>query len=393
LTLQTEIEKNQKTILQFLYEVAKSDKPERQITGEDVRKATNLSPTQINDAVELLEASHLIDWGQSLGTMPYLFYRVQINARGKLKVQKAMSAAALLEGVPLKTSHTQTKTSASNPRNVFVVHGRNLETYEALCNFLRSIDLHPMEWPQILSETGKGSPYIGEILDKAFSDAQAVVILMTPDDEGCLREPLRKPDDQIFETELTPQARLNVLFEAGMAMALFKERAILVELGKLRPFSDISGRHILKLDNTILKRQELAQRLKTAGCPVDISGTAWHDVGNLAVNLIERVTPRVKFILQRFVEKTDKPIKSIFSIRILHPEKAIEKCKILLDNEPLPWWDEDFAYYETTIEAGSGGVVRVPSGAEAKIDGIVTVMDGKNILRREKFEDIVIGKP
>lgn len=202
-------------------------------------------------------------------------------SRGKYSMQRANLPVGLAE---------QTKTPAKDSRRVFVVHGRNLEAYDAVCQFLRSIDLHPMEWPQILSSTGKGSPYIGEILEKAFSEAQAVVVLMTPDDEGCLRKPFRKPEDPTYETELTPQARLNVLFEAGMAMTLFQGRAILVELGKLRPFSDISGRHILKLDNTVTKRQELAQRLKTAGCAVDISGTTWHTAGEFVVEQAKKPT-------------------------------------------------------------------------------------------------------
>lgn len=385
----TEIEKNQLVILQFLYEVATKTEGKASIDGNALRNATGLEPTQINDAAELLHDEGLINLHKALGTAPYGFCFVEINARGKSRIQEY----SLPTSAPIATdSIRQRKTSAKDPRRVFVVHGRNLEVYDALCDFLRSIDLHPMEWPQILSETGKGSPYIGEILDKAFSEAQAVVILMTPDDEGCLREPLRKPDDPIYETALTPQARLNVLFEAGMAMTLFHEKAILVELGKLRPFSDIAGRHVLKLDNTVTKRQELAERLRTVGCAVDTSGTAWHKAGKLTVNLIENVTPPFKFILQRFIEKTERPVKSIFSIRILHPEKPIEKCKILLDDMPLPWWDENFPYYETTIGASSGGVVRVPSRAENE-EGTVTVMDGKNVLRREKFSDIVIGKP
>lgn len=82
-----------------------------------------------------------------------------------------------------------------------------------------------------MAATGKGSPYIGEILDEAFSKAQAVVVLMTPDDEGYLRQVFRSPGDPPHETKLTPQARLNVLFEAGMAMGRSPERTILVELG------------------------------------------------------------------------------------------------------------------------------------------------------------------
>ena len=165
---------------------------------------------------------------------------------------------------------------ATNPRKVFVVHGRNLQVRDAMFTFLRALGLLPIEWSQAVHATGKATPYIGEILDKAFSDAQAVVVLLTPDDVAYLREPLRLPEDPSHETQPTPQARPIVPFEAGMAIGRHPERTILVELGKVRPFSDIAGLHVLKLDNSSTKRQELAMRLETAGCQVDRTGIDWH---------------------------------------------------------------------------------------------------------------------
>jgi len=169
---------------------------------------------------------------------------------------------------------------AKDKKAVFVVHGRNEKARKALFSFLRSISLRPLEWSECVRFTEDPSPYIGEILDSAYSEAQAVIVLMTPDDEAKLREAFIKPDDPQYERELTGQARPNVLFEAGMAFGRFSKRTILVELGELRPFSDIGGRHIVKLNNSTQKRQELAQRLETAGCPVDLSGTDWHTEGN-----------------------------------------------------------------------------------------------------------------
>lgn len=166
-----------------------------------------------------------------------------------------------------------------DPTKVFVVHGRNDNANKAIFSFLRSIGLKPLEWSQIIASMNVGSPYIGDILDCAFNQAQAVVVLLTPDDEARLRDSFRKPDEQEYEIKLTAQARPNVLFEAGMAFGRFPERTILVELGKLRPFSDITGRHTVKLDDSTQKRQDLAQRLRKAGCAVDITGTDWHTEG------------------------------------------------------------------------------------------------------------------
>lgn len=167
-----------------------------------------------------------------------------------------------------------------NPKCVFVVHGRNMALRDSMFSFLRAIGLQPLEWSQALKETGEASPYIGHVLDTAFSKAQAIVVLMTPDDEARLRAEFHSTHDDLNEKQLTGQARPNVLFEAGMAMGRNPKRTVLVQLGHLRPFSDIGGRHVLRLTNSSVSRQELADRLKTAGCEVDLSGTDWHSVGS-----------------------------------------------------------------------------------------------------------------
>ena len=168
----------------------------------------------------------------------------------------------------------------ADTRKVFVVHGRNKDARNALFDFLRAIDLHPLEWSEHVSATGKGSPYIGEILKAAFLQAHAVVVLLTPDDEARLRDQFQAEEDPPHETQFTGQARPNVLFEAGMTMARSQNRTILVELGNLRPFSDIGGRHTIRLDNSSQRRQDLAERLRNAGCPVKLTGTDWHTAGD-----------------------------------------------------------------------------------------------------------------
>ncbi|MFQ1004375.1 TIR domain-containing protein [Modestobacter sp. SSW1-42] len=166
-----------------------------------------------------------------------------------------------------------------NPRDVFVIHGRNEPARAALFSFLRSIGLKPIEWSQAIAMTGTGSPYIGEVLDAAFSAAQAIVVLETPDDIAYLHPSLTYPGDP--ECDAQPQPRPNVLFEAGMAMGRDPRRTVIVELGRVRVFSDIHGRHVVRLDNSVGKRQDLAARLEAAGCAVDLSGRDWHEAGDL----------------------------------------------------------------------------------------------------------------
>jgi len=180
-----------------------------------------------------------------------------------------------------ETQNAIGKFTANKPIVVFVVHGRNLEARDSMCAFLRSIGLHPITFDEVVLQAGKVLPYIGEILDTAFSLAQAVVVLMTPDDEGCLREPFREPSDPSHEIELTPQARLNVVFEAGLAIGgHFRNRTVLVEIGRIRPFSDIRGRLTVRLNNSISKRKDLINRLQFAGCSVDLSENNWRNAGD-----------------------------------------------------------------------------------------------------------------
>ena len=163
---------------------------------------------------------------------------------------------------------------------VFVIHGRNEAMRRALFDFLRAIDLKPIEWSVAVALTGKPSPYVGEILDAAMGHAQAIIVLFTGDDQARLKDEFLWVNDPAYERKTTPQSRPNVIFEAGLALGKYPERTILVQVGNLRPLSDIAGRHFVRLRNSSKSRQELAQRLKLAGCDVDLSGTDWHDAGS-----------------------------------------------------------------------------------------------------------------
>ncbi len=145
--------------------------------------------------------------------------------------------------------------------------------------FLRSINLAPMEWTRAVALTGVESPYIGQVLDAAFEQAQAIVVLQTPDEIAYL-QPRYGNGDHDPETQPAPQARPNVLFEAGVALGRNADRTVLVEIGMVRPFSDIAGRHIIRLSNSPQSRQALAERLSSAGCDVDLTGTDWHSAGD-----------------------------------------------------------------------------------------------------------------
>ena len=171
---------------------------------------------------------------------------------------------------------------AGHAINVMVVHGRNRRLRDSMFDFLRALKLNPIEWSEATKATGKGSPYVGEIFDAAFRLAQAVVVLFTPDERVELERELCSGDAE-FEREKGYQARPNVFLEGGMAFARDEKRTLLVEIGENRAASDLIGRHAIRLDNSAEKRNELAQRLRTAGCEPDTGGEDWYGLGKFKI--------------------------------------------------------------------------------------------------------------
>ena len=158
---------------------------------------------------------------------------------------------------------------------VFVIHGRNDRIRDGVFAFLRAIGLNPREWSVLLSNSGSGAPYIGDILERAFAEARAVVAVLTPDDLTYLRCDLQGPHDPGYEKTPTGQARPNVLFEMGMAFGREPKRTVIVTVGTLRPFSDASGLFVVRLGNDSSSRTQLANLLQACECAVDRTGTDW----------------------------------------------------------------------------------------------------------------------
>ena len=169
-----------------------------------------------------------------------------------------------------------------DPKKVFVVHGRDSRLRDDFFSFLRALGLQPIEWSEALKLTGKATPYTGEAIESAFKNAQAVIVLLSPDDEVRLSPELWKDNEDENEKATTLQARPNVLFEAGMAFGTHPDRTLLVEVGQVKAFSDVAGRHIVRLSNSPERRNDIAERLKTSGCDVSKSGNDWLKTGNFS---------------------------------------------------------------------------------------------------------------
>jgi predicted nucleotide-binding protein len=165
-------------------------------------------------------------------------------------------------------------TFAANRRAVMVIYGHDTEANAALFDWLRSIGLQPQEWSQLIRASGSASPYIGQVLDQAFNDAQAVIAFFTPD------EHVTAATSRDGQRTWRLQARPNVLIEAGMALSSHPTRTVLVVLGNQELPSDLAGRHYVRLDSTAVEPlHDLAERLHAAGCDTDTSGTAWLNPG------------------------------------------------------------------------------------------------------------------
>jgi predicted nucleotide-binding protein len=169
-------------------------------------------------------------------------------------------------GTTPRRDAAEATTFAVNRKAVMVIYGHDTEANDALFGWLRAIGLQPREWSQLASTSGSASPYIGQVLDHAFQQAQAVVALFTPDERV-------RPKGHSGPWRL--QARPNVLIEAGMALVTHPTRTVLVTLGPQDLPSDLAGRHYIQLKNTAGPLNDLANRLEAAGCEIDKTGTDW----------------------------------------------------------------------------------------------------------------------
>ena len=173
---------------------------------------------------------------------------------------------------------------------VFLVsHVRNRWANRAMTSFLKSLGLHVVTWNDARAATGKGTPSVLEVVQSGFDHAAQAVVLLTPDDEARLRSEYEElsahasSDEPMTRTILQP--RPNVLFEAGIAFALFPERTVLVRLADLEEAmlpSDLEGLLPVELDNGAEKRRELGMRLLCAEWAQIEKSRGWRRAGRFA---------------------------------------------------------------------------------------------------------------
>jgi hypothetical protein len=165
-----------------------------------------------------------------------------------------------------------------------------------------------------------------------------------------------------------------------MAMGRDVRRTVLVQVGALRPFSDVGGRHILRLNNTSARRQDLAERLKTAGCDVDLTGRDWHTAGSFELNEAKQFNP----------DPIESPTTPSPKIAVSSPPEAVPGLTVAEAEIIQATPDHGWIYlmrsssYGQFVNAGKGDFFRETDAShQAKyVDALESLLT-KNLVRSE----------
>jgi hypothetical protein len=111
----------------------------------------------------------------------------------------------------------------------------------------------------------------------------------------------------------------------------------------------------------------------------------------LYIDLIGRYRSKdkIEFELEKYYEPNITFFEGLYMMRVLHPNKPIDHCQILISGQKLPFWDskKENPIYDHKITTGGGANVFVPETLR-KDDAVVEVKDGKKSLKKAKFGEI-----
>ncbi|ASG23647.1 putative nucleotide-binding protein with TIR-like domain [Nitrospirillum viridazoti] len=137
---------------------------------------------------------------------------------------------------------------------IFIVHGHDVAIRESVARFLEGVGFRPI----ILHEqANKGQTVIEKV--EAHSDVGFAVVLLTPDDEGCVKD-----------GELEPRARQNVLLELGYFIGkLGRSRVCAIKKGAVSIPSDFAGALWTEFDASGAWKLALGRELAAAEYEID----------------------------------------------------------------------------------------------------------------------------
>nr|WP_158102414.1 nucleotide-binding protein [Streptomyces africanus] len=127
-------------------------------------------------------------------------------------------------------------------KRVFIVHGRDHRTRDELTKFVQALGLHVLTWEdartQATRKVGAGAPSTLQIIETGMDQCKVILVLMTPDETVELKNEFAESEGETLPAE---QPRPNVIFEAGLALGIYKDRTVIVETRSGRVFTDLEG--------------------------------------------------------------------------------------------------------------------------------------------------------
>ncbi|SIN85055.1 nucleotide-binding protein [Paraburkholderia phenazinium] len=188
--------------------------------------------------------------------------REEVGENIRRSIGLLQSARASLQAELADIEHQLSPVSNANSksmplsRRVFVVHGHDNGARETVARFLEHIDFEPV----ILHEQANQGRTIIEKFE-AHGDVGFAVVLLTPDDEGCVKG-----------GELQPRARQNVVLELGYFIGrLGRNKVCALKSGDLELPSDYQGVLWETMDSGGGWKLKLASELAAAGYEVHLS--------------------------------------------------------------------------------------------------------------------------
>ena len=140
-----------------------------------------------------------------------------------------------------------------NSRRIFVVHGHDEGARETVARFLMQLGFEPI----ILHEQANRGGTVMEKIE-THGDVGFAVVLLTPDDEGCVKGGTPEP-----------RARQNVLLELGYFLGrLGRDKVCALKRGSVEIPSDFAGVVWESMDGHGWK-QALGRELEAAGHEID----------------------------------------------------------------------------------------------------------------------------
>jgi hypothetical protein len=144
--------------------------------------------------------------------------------------------------------HFEKFKSLASCKSVFIVHGRDNSYTNEIARFIENE--MALECILLEEKVNRGQTIMEKLIN--YSEVQAAIILITPDDEGRLRN---------SGEELKTRARQNVIFEMGLFYGILGRENVIAMYKSVEKPSDIDGVLYIDLDDSGYWKYQLQREL------------------------------------------------------------------------------------------------------------------------------------